>query len=116
MKHTLVIAAFLFSFSSFADMYVCEGPKDTVLKKFRLNKLSLTEFDPELDGTTDGLPEKKGDILEYIFNNGCDNDARFRIHKSIVEYQPEIFNMRADYFGPDEMFHDTEIICRKTYK
>lgn len=94
--------------------YLCEGAKGTALESFELHKITVDILDVELDGNLDGSASvKPNDILEYTYNNGCDNDITLRVHKMVTESEPETFNMKIDYYGPDDLLTDTEVICRK---
>ena len=113
MKTIVLFMTILASLTSYAQ-YQCHGPKKTSLESFRIYTLTATELETGLDGTLDVAEEsldKK--FIEYIYNNGCDNDVTFRISKLVAEYRPQSFNMRVDYLTYDEILTDAEVVCFK---
>lgn len=107
----LMLTAFL-AINAYADSYYqCEFAKKSGVKPFKITILTKTDFNATLDGSFDRVEPVNDEILQYFFNNGCDNDFAFRIPKYVVEYRPHKFNMRVDNFASDEYFTDTEVFC-----
>lgn len=111
MKKMILIAAFA-AFTAHADSYYqCEFVKQASIKPFKITVLTKTDFDATLDGNFDSVVPFNDKVLQYYFNNGCDNDITFRIPKYVPEGRPYKFNMRVDYLTADEYLVDTEVFC-----
>ncbi len=93
--------------------YKCEGIKDTPLEAFTIYELTSSNLDTQLDGGMDTVEELGNGILEYIYNNGCDNDITFRINKLITQYQPQTFNMKVDYYTVEDILTNVDVVCKK---
>ena len=111
MKKVIFIAALVAFTAHAGSYYQCEFAKQAGVKPFKITTLTKSDFDATLDGNFDSVTPLNDKILQYYFNNGCDNDITFRIHKDVPEYRPYKFNMRVDYYAPDEHLTDTEVFC-----
>ncbi len=110
-KWFLIFVSF-FTFSAQAA-YKCEGVKDTPLESFTIYELTSSNLDTQLDGGLDTVEEIGHGTLEYIYNNGCDNDITLRINKLVTEYRPQTFNMKVDYYTVEDVLTDVDVVCRK---